>query len=107
MGLRSAFTTRKAKAPGRKLQAIAASGVFPLFVDPIVLRTLSKGQPWAMANSVRLDTYNAEFLRSGQLKSRREESLNIRSSKGREQERSIQESWKRIDTRILDSDDEW
>ncbi len=53
---------RKAKAPGRKETVIAASGVWPLLVLPMVSLILGKGLLWATVNRVRLETYNAELL---------------------------------------------
>ena len=58
-----ALTTMNASSPGTKLTRIAASGVCPLFVLPIVLRTLVKSLFRAREKSVRLDTYRAELLR--------------------------------------------
>ena len=58
-----ALTTRNASSPGTKLTRMAASGVWPLFVLPIVLRTLLKSLFRARKKSVRLDIYRAELLR--------------------------------------------
>ena len=56
------FTARKASNPGRKLTKIAAKGVWPLFVRPSVRLITSYSLRCASTNSVRLDTYSAEFL---------------------------------------------
>lgn len=58
-----ALTTRNVSSPGTQLTRMAASGVCPLFVLPIVLRTLVKSLFRARKKRVRLDTYRAELLR--------------------------------------------
>lgn len=51
-----ALATRNARRPGTKLTRMAASGVCPLFVLPIVLRILLKPLFRARKNRIRLDT---------------------------------------------------
>lgn len=58
-----ALTTKNASSPGTKLTRMAASGVCPLLVLPIVLRILVKSLFRARKKRVRLDTYRAELLR--------------------------------------------
>lgn len=60
----SAPTTRNARAPGMKLTKMAVSGVWPLFVLPIVFLILFTELFLARKNRVRLETYRAELLRS-------------------------------------------
>lgn len=57
-----ARTARKARAPGRKETVMAASGVCPLLVRPMVFRIRGKELRWARVKSVRLETYRAELL---------------------------------------------
>lgn len=57
-----ALITKKVRSPGTKLTRIAASGVCPLFVLPIVSRSLLNLLFRARKKRVRLDTYKAEFL---------------------------------------------
>ena len=60
----SAPTTRNARAPGMKLTKMAVSGVWPLFVLPIVFLIFSTEQSLVRKNRVRLETYRAELLQS-------------------------------------------
>lgn len=57
-----ARTARKARAPGRKETVMAARGVCPLLVLPMVFRIRGKELRWARVKSVRLETYRAELL---------------------------------------------
>ena len=58
----SAPTTRNARVPGIKLTKMAVSGVWPLFVLPIVLLIISTELFLASKKRVRLATYRAELL---------------------------------------------
>lgn len=60
----SAPTTRNARVPGMKLTKMAVSGVWPLFVLPMVFLILSTELSLARKNRVRLETYRAELLQS-------------------------------------------
>ena len=58
----SAPTTRNARVPGMKLIKMAVSGVWPLFVLPMVFLIFSTELSLARKNRVRLETYRAELL---------------------------------------------
>ena len=59
-----ASTTRNARVPGMKLITMAVSGVWPLFVLPMVFLILSTELSLARKNRVRLETYRAELLQA-------------------------------------------
>ena len=89
--------TRNAKKPGMKLTSIAARGVWPLFVRPIVFLITSKRLLFlARTNKVRLDTYNAEFLTiclSTCFDHKMSTKIDLRGRERREYEGSIEEAW--------------
>ena len=105
----SAPTTRNARVPGIKLTKMAVSGVWPLFVVPIVFLIISTELFLASKKRVRLATYRAELLQfSISHDCQAGNSLpSLRSRDSGNQESRIEEAWKNPDTGVLNYYYEW